>query len=150
MNNKTKRAKVEKVNLSDKIDSYWEVYGEYSNKASNIGRQLAFSEGAVFWLMYLNMDTNPPKLILSIFYSVLIIYFISDLVQYLYCAFKFKEKAVTLRNVIKQNKGKKLEYQYPDEFIKPLNTFYIVKFLILSLSTILLIVMFVLFVNNPA
>lgn len=150
MSNNAEKIENEKQTLSKKITNYWKSYDYFTEQASKIGRQLAFSEGAVFWLMYLNMSSNPPKLILSIFYSLLILYFVSDLLQYLYGAFKFKELAVTLRNVKNQNDSDQPDYSYPDDFVKPLNTFYVIKFLILTFSTILLIIMFSLFVNSSS
>jgi len=88
---------------------------------------------------------NRPQILLVAFYSILITFFIFDLLQYLIGAFKFEKQAEILKSVKKQNSGKELSYNIGDETGKSLNIFYIAKFVFLAISTLLLITMFTIF-----
>ena len=97
--------------------------------------------------MYISISCidNRPQILLVAFYSILITFFIFDLLQYLIGAFKFEEQAEILKSVKKQNSGKELSYNIGGETDKSLNIFNIAKFVFLAISTLLLITMFTIF-----
>lgn len=132
-------------NIKEKIEEKMGRYLFYSSEASKIARQLAFTQGAIFWIIYSNMDCNQPKLLLGIFYTVLILFFICDLIQYLHGAYKFEQLAMTLKNIKEKNKLK-LNYEDPDYFVQSIKMFFSIKFIFLSISFLLLIVMFTIFI----
>lgn len=134
-------------NINSSIKLSWDRYSSYTAEASKIGRQLAFSEGAIFWVLYISIHciNNRPKILLIVFYLILIAFFIFDLLQYLIGALKFEKKAEILKNVKKQNSDKELNYSIGDETGRSLNIFYITKFVFLAIATVLLIVMFTIF-----
>ena len=139
----------EKINnLSSSIKDYEGIYDFYSAEASKIARQLAFSIGAIVWLLYSSTNCQ-YKLLISATYITLVLFFISDLTQYLFGAFKFFWLIDTLSNVREQNLDPNLKYEYPFHFIKPLTTLNIIKFIFLGISSILLIIMFAIFLTHP-
>jgi hypothetical protein len=52
-----------------KVEEYWKISNEFSGKASDISRQLAFAAIAVIWLFKIDTPTGnitiPPDLILA-------------------------------------------------------------------------------------
>lgn len=120
----------------------------YTIESSKIGRQLAFSEGAIFWVLYISItsiDLKPKNLLIA-FYMALIIFFIFDLLQYLIGSVRFDNLAENLKKIHKQNSNKNLNYQIGDEIGKSTRAFFIIKFTFLLISTLLLMAMFVMFI----
>lgn len=134
--------------MSSAIAGYEQIYDFYSAEASKIARQLAFSIGAIVWLLY--SSTKPhSKLLVSSTYISLVLFFISDLTHYLVGAFKFFWLIDTLHNVDEQNPTVVLRFQYDNNFIKSLNMLNVIKFIFLGISSILLIIMFSIFLAHP-
>lgn len=134
--------------ISSSINRYNNNYVELSGTASGIARQLAFAEGAVFWILYSGTSSLSAKLLLCAFLLALLIYFVLDTVQYIYSAQKFAQLSETLTEVRKQNPRPSLSYEYPDYFAKASTTMYTLKFIFLLISSLLLVVMFAIFITN--
>lgn len=131
--------------LLNKIDFAHERYLFYSSESSKIARQLAFAEGAIFWALYFLMQSGPKALIVT-FYSTLLLFFIFDLVQYVFGGYLFSNQAKVIKKLIKANTTTP-KYEIGDEVGKSINKFYISKLIFLCISSLLLIIMFVIFLN---
>jgi hypothetical protein len=133
---------VDDVSLS--IKNYGKHIDFYSGEASKIARQLAFAIGAIVWLLYSETGYQYKPLV-SINYISLLLFFIFDIIQYLFGAFKFSQLVYFLENIRKQNSVCSLQYKYSYDFIRSLHTFYIIKFIFIGISSITLIIFFSIF-----
>lgn len=133
-----------KKGTDETLQSLWLRCDFFSGQASKIGRQLAFAEGVVFWSLYTQMDCKPKMLVVA-FYLVLILYFIIDLLQYMYGAYKFEQKAI-LRKESKKNDQK--VPSVGDEIGKNIKMFFTIKLIVLIPSFFILIAMFTLYIYS--
>ena len=136
-----------KKGILKKIDLAYERYSFYTIEVSKIARQVAFAEGAIFWALYFLMQSGPKPLIIS-FYSVLLLFFIFDLIQYVIGANSFEKEAEFMKKIIKSNNDKSLNYEIGDDVGKGIKKFYILKLVFIGISTLLLIFMFIYFIIN--
>jgi hypothetical protein len=141
------KEKIKNHGLSSKIPWAFERYDFYTKEASKIARQLAFSEGVIFWAIYLIM-TNKPRALIIAFYSALLLFFIFDLIQYLFGAYHFEAQAQMMKKIKKLNPDNQINYEIGDEIGKSIQKFFILKLLCLSISSLILIIMFTLFIVN--
>ena len=103
--------------ISASIKNYEEHIDFYSGEASKIARQLAFAIGAIVW--FSTSETGYQyKPLVTISYIGLILFFIFDIIQYLFGAFKFSQLVYFLDNTRKQNPVESLQYKYSYGFIK--------------------------------
>lgn len=134
--------------LDENIVFAQERFKKFTSEASKISRQLAFAEGAIFWIIYLLME-NGSKWILLSFYSALVLFFICDLLQYVYAANKFESEEEAIKKIQILNKGKNnINYEIGDEIGNKIKRFFNIKLIILGISTLFLMVLFVSFVNT--
>lgn len=115
---------------------------------SSIARQLAFSEGAVFWLLHHEYGTG-LEILLGIFFSSLILYMIFDFFQYVLIASRFEHLVNFLKSIKKQNETAKIEFIRSDSYTKSSDICYAIKIIFLIISSILLIIMFAFFLAKP-
>ncbi|HAW6248198.1 hypothetical protein SC699_15410 [Legionella pneumophila serogroup 1] len=134
--------------ISASIKNYEEHIDFYSGEASKIARQLAFAIGAIVWLLYSETGYQYKPLV-TISYIGLILFFIFDIIQYLFGAFKFSQLVYFLNNTRKQNPVGNLQYKYSYGFIRSLHTLYIIKFIFIGISSITLIIFFSIFLALP-
>lgn len=134
--------------ISLSIKNYGEHIDFYSGEASKIARQLAFAIGAIVWLLYSETHYQYKPLI-TISYIGLILFFIFDIIQYLFGTFKFSQLVYFLENIRKQNSVGSLQYKYSYGFIRSLHTLYIIKFIFIGISSITLIIFFSIFLALP-
>ncbi|HAT1771127.1 TPA: hypothetical protein I8034_000464 [Legionella pneumophila] len=134
--------------LDESIVFAQERFKRYTAEASKISRQLAFAEGAIFWIIYLLMQ-NGSKWILVSFYFSLVLFFILDLLQYLYGANKFESEEEAIKKIQVLNKGKKdINYEIGDEIGNNIKKFFNIKLIMLGISTLFLIILFISFLNT--
>ncbi|AOW57836.1 TPA: hypothetical protein ACPYPK_001038 [Legionella pneumophila] len=137
-----------KDKLDAKISFAQDRYKFYTTEASKIARQVAFAEGAIFWALYILMQNGPKSLIIT-FYSILLLFFIFDLIQYVYGAIRFEYEEDAIKKVRASNKKiKGINYKIGDEIGNSIKTYYLIKLFFLCLATIILIIMFVTFINS--
>ncbi|HAT9492007.1 TPA: hypothetical protein JBD00_12475 [Legionella pneumophila subsp. pneumophila] len=117
--------------ISASIKNYEEHIDFYSGEASKIARQLAFAIGAIVWLLYSETGYQYKPLV-TISYIGLILFFIFDIIQYLFGAFKFSQLVYFLDNTRKQNPVGGLQYKYSYGFIRSLHTLYIINLFLLA------------------
>lgn len=128
--------------LDDSVVFAQERYKKYTSAASKISRQLAFAEGAIFWIIYLQMQ-NGSKWILVSFYFSLVLFFIFDILQYLYGANKFESEEDAIKKIQVLNKGNKdINYEIGDEIGNSIKKFFNTKLFMLGISTLFLIIIF--------
>lgn len=79
---KNNQEKVDK-DITKKIDKLWAEFETYTRIFSNILRQLAFAEGAIFWIFKLE-DKNNYFLSVITFFGLmfLVFFFFADAMQY--------------------------------------------------------------------
>jgi hypothetical protein len=133
--------------LEKNINNCYIASSEYSSTLSSICRQIAFAEGALFWLLYTGFSFSSRYIIVG--YLFLLFYFFTDLFQYLFGFIAFKKKA-------KQNE-KYLENKIIIEKFHTISDddlYWVYKalhlkliFIALSSSTIILIFSFLLICN---
>lgn len=131
--------------LLKKIDFAHKRYSFYSSEASKIARQIAFAEGAIFWALYFLMQNGTKALIIA-FYSVLLLFFIFDLIQYVVGAFFFSYEAKVIKKLMKSNKQDP-SYEIGDFVGQSIKKYYVLKLIFLGVATLLLINMFIVFIN---
>ncbi|MCE0722805.1 hypothetical protein [Legionella resiliens] len=139
--NKKKLDKIKSDNTSKRL---WSRVDFYSTEASKIARQLAFTEGAIFWSLYFTMAVKPKGLVV-LFYIGLILFFLVDLFQYLYGTIKFKQK------ILARNKAKKDNLVVPsigDKIGKNIFNIFIIKLILLIQPTITLILIFIVYISS--
>lgn len=129
-----------KKNIIKTITHCYKEVSDYSARLSSIFRQLAFSEGLLFWFAYEKLSA--PILLLIIGFTLLIIYFILDLVQYFFGLRHFENLATTFNRDYKNNilDLKNYEIKLPSS----LDLFFYFKMVIMCLASIILIFSFVL------
>ena len=66
--------------VQKKIKEYWDQYKTFTDKFSNILRQLAWTEIGVFWIFMYKSNCRPNAIIIGFF--LLVLFFISDSLQY--------------------------------------------------------------------
>ncbi|RUR17878.1 hypothetical protein ELY21_10285 [Legionella sp. km535] len=148
MNKKIKgKNKKHKSNIVSEMNFSYARYSFYTSESSKIARQVAFVEGAIFWTVYWLIECR-PKFLLITFFSILIIFFIIDLVQYLYGAFLSNSDAQTIKKIHQQNPGKDINYNLGDETGKKIEKFFILKMIFLGISVVPLFVMFKLYATS--
>lgn len=134
--------------LDDKIVFSQGRFKKYTAEASKISRQLAFAEGAIFWMIY-NLMHNSSKWILVVFYFSLLLFFVFDLLQYLYGANKFESEEEIIKKIQVSNKCiKNINYEIGDEIGNNIKKFFNIKLIILCISTLLLGCVFVSFLMS--
>lgn len=87
MNDKSK----DECDFEKNINNCLQASSEYSSTLSSICRQIAFAEGALYWLLYTKFNLHTNYIIIG--YLFLLFYFFSDLFQYLLGYIVFKQKA---------------------------------------------------------
>lgn len=135
---------IKKKEIDVILQRLWDRCDFFSSQASKIGRQLAFAEGVVFWSLYTLMDCKPKILIVS-FYLVLILYFLVDLLQYMYGAYKFEQKALLRKEAKKSNTRMP---SVGDEIGKNIKMFFTIKLILLTPSFFILIALFTLYIYS--
>ncbi|HAT2150152.1 TPA: hypothetical protein NHH79_001100 [Legionella pneumophila] len=137
MNNKGETPKT----LS-KVDKTLEVYYVFTAEASKIARQLVIMEGAIFWAIYFLISAiYQPKALMIAFYLTLIIFFILDLLQYVYGAAKYEAEVHRMKKINTLNPETPVKYEIGDEIGKNIKVFYILKLIFLGISTLLLMIL---------
>lgn len=136
-NNNIEKSK-EKIEASIS-HSYAETVG-YSNELSKICRQLAFAEGALFWFSKQNLGSSITFLIIG--FSILLMYFLFDALQYLAGLLKFQSQADQKYRDYKVNKiYDEDNYEIPYKFHLT-DLFFYIKLIMIFLSSITLIYAF--------
>lgn len=125
-----------------KIDRTLKVYYILTAEASKIARQLAIMEGAVVWAIYFLISSiYQPKALMIAFYLILIIFFILDLLQYVYGASKYEAEVQRMKKINTLNPDTPIKYELGDEIGKNIKIFYILKLIFLGISTLLLLIL---------
>jgi hypothetical protein len=102
MDENTNDLQKNKQEIESQISSCYSQVAKYSAHLSNIFRQLAFAEGALFWFSKLHL--NASDLSLMIGFSVLIVYFILDAIQYFVGLVEYERLAKKFHDDYKKNK----------------------------------------------
>jgi len=128
-----------KETTEDKIDKIWKISRTYSAEASKISRQLAFGEGAIFWMFFREPDKLSNLILIGLVFLVL--YFVFDILQYFIGSFINKNLAVTYEEN-KENLNPS-DIERPKSLNDPVYLFYYLKFVMLLVASLLLISMFI-------
>jgi hypothetical protein len=132
-----------------KIKEIYNTGMDFSSDVSKVARQLAFGEGAIFWLFFKEADKLTP--IITIGLSLLVLYFISDLFQYIIAAWLNKNLASFYENL--NNKDSPIDPETidrPHGMNNPIYACYYIKLVMLSFASLILISLFVCkFINKP-
>ncbi len=80
-----------RIDLEKNINDCYKASSDYSSTLSSICRQIAFAEGALYWLLFTGFNISSKYIIVGYFF--LLFYFFSDLFQYLFGYIAYKKKA---------------------------------------------------------
>lgn len=129
-----------KAKIEGSICHSYSEAATYSNELSKICRQLAFAEGALFWFSKQNLGSSTTFLIIG--FSILLMYFLFDALQYLSGLLKFQSQADQKYRDYKVNKiYDEDNYEIPYEFHLT-DLFFYIKLIMILLSSITLIYAF--------
>lgn len=95
----------EKERAKRKIDKYFAEYEIYTDKLSDVCRQLAFAEGGAFWILKPSTGNISTIIILGLF--SLVLYFILDTLQYYFGKVDYEKLAEKYKKKLKDNPGMK-------------------------------------------
>lgn len=140
MNNNSELHENSKREIEAQISNCYAQVSKYSGHLSNIFRQLAFAEGALFWFSKINF--NASNLLLIIGFSILIFYFILDALQYFSGLLEYEKIAKKFHHDYKDNKIYDLE-KYDMEPPKYIDVFFYLKLITLVLASVILIYSFI-------
>jgi hypothetical protein len=129
-----------KSKISKKVKSYWKEYETYTSKLSIVCRRLAFAEGAAFWILKPNNEKLPIIIVLGLL--ILVLYFISDTLQYLIGMLGYEELADEAREKLASNPSIKLSDINNSKVNKRIEFFLYLKLIFIFISSIVLIVAF--------
>lgn len=132
--------KTNKKEIEELITSCYLQSSEYSGNLSSILRQLAFAEGALFWFSKINFKS--PDVLLILGFSILIVFFILDAVQYFVGLIQYENLAKTFHHDYKINKiydPNKYEMN-PPEYI---DLFFYLKIIAILIASVILIYGFI-------
>lgn len=115
----------------------WEQYKEYSQTTSEIARKFAFAGVAICWFFKLE-DNKFPQIVLYAL-LLLVVFFISDLLQYLISSFLYKWW-IRKEEIKKWEQTGKIEGEFfnPNWIDIPAYIFFISKITLLLVSYILI------------
>lgn len=133
----------------EEIKKIYNRGNKYSGDASKIARQLAFGEGAIFWFFFF----REPRLaiIITIGLLFLVLYFIFDISQYIIATWVNKNLASTYEHLNSKDAPMEPEkIQRPPSMNNPISACYYIKFIMLSLASLIVISIFVcLLIHTP-
>lgn len=122
------------------IGKYLKCARGYTGDASKIARQLAFGEGAIFWIF---VNQSDLKLLIITGLSFLVLYFIFDIIQYLTGAWQYKNLGRTLKHINKKEDPINPEIiSVPPHLNSPISFCFVAKFLMLTLASFILFIAF--------
>ena len=101
--------KLQLFEIQKLIDDHKKESVEYTLILSSILRQIAFTEGSLFWFLKIQFQVNILSIILG--FSALLLFFISDAVQYYNGYTKFKKQADIFENNMANKKVNESDYQ---------------------------------------
>ncbi|HVE44490.1 MAG TPA: hypothetical protein VNC84_05080 [Gammaproteobacteria bacterium] len=140
--NKPDPKKDEIHNLNkNKLDACDKHYVVYSDKLSSACRQLAFSEGAVFWIFSQTSYLSTP---IAIGLLVLVLFFCVDMLQYYFGMFDYEYSASRIRKEMKRQEDEDdyKEIKEEDDPNKKLEKCFNWKLVFIGISSVLLIFVF--------
>ena len=129
------------LTTEDKINKIWKRASLYSSLASQVARQLAFGEGAIFWFFFNNKGNLTIPLIVGL--SFLVLYFIFDIFQYLIGAWVNKDLARVYEELNKDDSLRPNKITRPDSMNIPMYCCYYIKFAMLAIASLLLLGLFI-------
>lgn len=129
--------------LLDKLIDRDRHYQLYTDKLSTSCRQLAFSEGAIFWMFQQKYGLS-NLIITGLFFLAL--FFIADTFQYRYGMLDYEKSGDELRKILNENTDRKDINYDNNSVINPrrrLEKFLTHKFRILTVSSLILALLFI-------
>jgi len=121
-----------------KIKDHWDDYAFYTEKLTELSRQLAFAGAAICWFFKTPDVTFPTSILLALI--GLVIFFISDIMQYLFSAILLKCWLRPIeKEAWKKHKSLDVDIDRPSYIDKPAFLLFIIKIILLISSFILIL-----------
>lgn len=133
-------SELEDKEIEKNINNCLKASSEYSSILSSICRKIAFAEGALYWLLYKGF--NFPSMYILIGYILLLLYFLTDLSQYLLGYKVYKKKAKDNQKYLKKGiKDEELHSVSDDDLHWVYQTMHI-KIIFILISSVIIVSIF--------
>ena len=133
--------KLQLFEIQKLIDEHKRESVEYTIILSSILRQIAFTEGSLFWFFKIQFQVNIVSIILG--FSALLLFFMSDAVQYYNGYTKFKKQAAIFEKNMANKMVNETDYQDPHGLHLSITLPFKIKLIFLLIATTALVIDFV-------
>lgn len=130
--------KLQLFEIQKLIDDHKRESVDYTVILSSVLRQIAFTEGSLFWFLKMQFQVGIISIILG--FSALLFFFICDAVQYYNGYSKYKKQAEIFERNMANNLANEADYQDPKGLNLSITLPFKIKLLFLSLATAALII----------
>ncbi|MES2219093.1 MAG: hypothetical protein V4501_11880 [Pseudomonadota bacterium] len=138
--NKNKTARLKEKLLLYVRERYWILYRHHTAILSSTCRQLALGEGGICWFIISNQYGFITEFEINTVLVLLVLFFLSDVAQYLLSSEAYKNLASTYDRLIEQGTIKrKSELDPPPGFTTSSRICFVTKLIWLTLASIYLI-----------
>ncbi len=130
--------KLQLFEIQKLIDDHKRESVDYTVILSSVLRQIAFTEGSLFWFLKMQFQVGIISIILG--FSALLLFFICDAVQYYNGYSKFKKQAEIFERNMANNLADEADYQDSKGVNLSITLPFKIKLIFLSLATSALII----------
>lgn len=130
--------KLQLYEIQKLIDDHKRESVDYTVILSSVLRQIAFTEGSLFWFLKIQFQVGVISIIFG--FSALLLFFICDAVQYYNGYSKFKKQAEIFERNMANNLANEADYQDSKGLDLSITLPFKIKLIFLSLATSALII----------
>lgn len=135
------KSKLQQYEIEKLIDEHAKEATEYTRILSGIFRQLAFSEGSLFWFLKAQLAVSTP--LITFGFIFLVFFFIGDALQYFNGYVKFNREVKRFEKNLLQGKTFERNYQDSAGLHLAITIPFKCKLLCLIIATVILMVGFI-------